>query len=193
MDASTVSIPRFAVTCFLVTGVPFGLLTGALTGFATYGVLGSPAVGASVGAATAVLAGATFGIAMTAILGVMHRAGARLPSGALADVHQSDAFNVQGDLAATTEAAVQALAQLGVTPAREVSGDVLVLWGRTSTSWKSWGEIVRIELGPPLDGVVPVHVTSRPTWRTTIADYGKNLANVAAIRGAMGADQPART
>ncbi|MCE9635535.1 MAG: hypothetical protein K8T90_07510 [Planctomycetes bacterium] len=193
MAASTVSIPRFAVTCFLATGVPFGLLSGAFTGFATHGVVGSPALGASDGAATAVLAGATFGIAMTVILGTMHRAGARLPSGALADVHQSEAFNVQGNLACTTEAAVQALAQLRVTPAREASGDVVVLEGRTSTSWRSWGEIVRIELGPPLDDVVPVHVTSRPTWRTTIADYGKNLANVATIRRAMGADQPVRT
>jgi hypothetical protein len=171
MAVSMVSMPRFVATCFLATGVPFGLFMALDRA--------SPLRG--------VVAGALFGAAMTFMVGGLHIVKA-WRGGGVADVHQTDQFLVTGDVGRAKEAAERALCKLGVARTREEQGEgTFALEGRTRMSWKSWGEIVRVEVGPVADGTVPVNVSSRPSWRTTLADHGKNLANVRAFRAAMGA------
>jgi hypothetical protein len=177
MSVSTVRVARLSAVVFLASAIPFGVLTAAFSGVAT-GF-------ARNGVAWGVAAGAGFGALMTACLVGLHVARARRPDGAVADVCQSDAFVISGDLEYATAVAERALRDLGVAPLLPHPSDVVVLEGRTPMSWRSWGEIVRVELGPTTSGSVPVHVASRPAWRTTLVDYGKNLANIDALRTGM--------
>jgi hypothetical protein len=51
-------------------------------------------------------------------------------------------------------------------------------------NWRSWGEKVGVDvLG--VDGDALVQVKSRSTWPLTLADWGKNAANVRRFLGAL--------
>ena len=122
---------------------------------------------------------------MTVGIGGLHFAFARVGARVL-DVDQTDQFVVTRPVDSAVSAAEDALRGVGVDrPRVEQAGGAVVLEGRTRMTWKSFGETVRVELGPRVGDATPVHVTSRPWLRTTIADYGKNLANVRAIRAAI--------
>jgi hypothetical protein len=49
---------------------------------------------------------------------------------------------------------------------------------KTKMSMKSWGEMVALELSAEGKATTHVHVTSKPSVAITMADYGKNQANV---------------
>ncbi len=49
---------------------------------------------------------------------------------------------------------------------------------KTKMSFKSWGEKVELSLSPEGEGATRVHVLSKASVGTTMADYGKNQANV---------------
>jgi hypothetical protein len=65
---------------------------------------------------------------------------------------------------------------------------------KTKMSMKSWGEKVALELSPEGEGATSVHVSSKPSVPITMADYGKNQANVNDVvgwlRGAPSAESP---
>jgi hypothetical protein len=177
MGLSTVSVARLSATFFVATAVPMGVFAGLFT----WGLRGSPSRGAILG----VEAGTSFGALMTAVLVGLHVLGARRCGARVADVHQADAFVVPGDIERVQAAAEGALREVGVASVRTTRSDTVLLEGRTPWSLQSSGEIVRIEIGPPTGECVPVHVASRPAWRTTLVDYGKNLTNVEVLRAAM--------
>jgi hypothetical protein len=144
-------------------------------------VTGSGSVGATTGAA----AGGLFGAVMTLVLAGLQVARARRSDGTLAGVRESAEFVVPGDVARARAAAEQALWALGASPRTAAVGDDVVLEGRTGMSWKSWGEVVRVEIRPSGHGAVRVQVASRPALGTTLVDYGKALTNVNSVRAAM--------
>lgn len=49
---------------------------------------------------------------------------------------------------------------------------------RTSLSWKSWGEVVSARIDRQDDSACTLEVKSRPLFRPTLADFGKNQRNV---------------
>ncbi len=48
---------------------------------------------------------------------------------------------------------------------------------RTSTSWKSWGDDIRIDVVPIDEINSQVKIICRPALKTTFVDYGKNYEN----------------
>lgn len=52
---------------------------------------------------------------------------------------------------------------------------------RTSVNWKTWGDTISFEITGIDDESTAVKISSRPTSRTTIVGYGKNLENVKTI------------
>jgi hypothetical protein len=182
MSVSTVSIRRLISVCFLGTALTYG----SLMGLWTWCTEGSAINGAVVGA----VGGVAFGASMTAVLVSFQLASARQAGGTVADVHQTDAFLVSGDIENVKTSAERAMQDLRIAPVLVARSDAVVLEGRTRLSWMSWGEIVRIEVGPQENGNVLVHVASRPALRTTIIDYGRSLNNVSAIRAAMSPHTP---
>ncbi|PSP11891.1 MAG: hypothetical protein BRC49_06850 [Cyanobacteria bacterium SW_10_48_33] len=57
------------------------------------------------------------------------------------------------------------------------------LVARSQTNWASWGERIFFKIQPGADDITRVTFRSRPQFRFTIVDYGKNLENVERIRG----------
>ena len=49
---------------------------------------------------------------------------------------------------------------------------------KTTQTWDSWGEVIRIHLAFEKDGNYCYNVSSRPALRTTLLDYGKGLTNI---------------
>jgi hypothetical protein len=52
---------------------------------------------------------------------------------------------------------------------------------KTGISWKTFGDIISFKISPSGTRTTQVEVTSRPTWRTVIVDYGRNLEHVERI------------
>jgi len=52
------------------------------------------------------------------------------------------------------------------------------IFTKTTASWAGWGEAIHVQCYPVHDGVVEVHIRSRPRLRIGIIDKGKNLSNV---------------
>lgn len=179
------SAVRFASTCFLATAVGFGSYMGASFGTLLFVTTRSPRTALNAGSIVAILAGSLFGAAMTMGLYVSQRRAARLPRGSVLATRQSATFHVRCGIDRLRPILEQAHAALGGASRCHLEGGTLVVHGRTRLSWASWGEIVRIEAGPEAGGVVPVRVESRPILPVTIADRGKNRANVVAIRSAI--------
>ena len=71
--------------------------------------------------------------------------------------------------------ATEALPGSKVKSADEASNRIEL---KSKMSMKSWGEKVTLELSPEGKATTLVHVTSKPSVPITMADYGKNQANV---------------
>ena len=157
---------------FVVTGVAFGLLMAVVLG-ASFAVLD---MDAGVGAVGGLAAGLPFGLAMSAILGTGHVIGhRRTPPGTSLGPRQEETVAVPGDPGLSD----RVMGALWSLPAEVTDADVPAgrYVARTRRSWKSWGEEVVVQLsGDPARPLVTV--TSRPTVRTTLVDYGRGRHNV---------------
>lgn len=49
---------------------------------------------------------------------------------------------------------------------------------RTGVSWKSWGEIIDVQVMQKEENEVDIDICSMPGWRSTLVDYGKNQENI---------------
>jgi hypothetical protein len=75
-----------------------------------------------------------------------------------------------------------ALAAIGARDVRDVGNDPPAVAAYFPWSFMAGGgEKLRVALTPTPDGAVRVEVSSRPSWRWSMADRGKNLRNVEAI------------
>ena len=157
---------------FLATAIPFGVGMGALLAvvFAVFGM------GAGVGLVGGLGSGVLFGLVMSLILGTLQLAGHRgAPRGMSLSPRQDRQVPVPGgpDLIDRVQVALTSL-PAEVTHADVVAGRFVA---RTRRSWKSWGEEVVVQLsGSPAEPVATV--SSRPTVRTTLVDYGVGRRNV---------------
>ena len=52
---------------------------------------------------------------------------------------------------------------------------------KAGMSWKTWGEIITFSVNKKDENVMQIEISSRPSVRTTLVDYGKNIANVNSI------------
>jgi len=123
--------------------------------------------------------GALFGIPMALILGVAHyfmvkRVAQDKPFD-LSPI-QKRTFVSKSDSRSILENCVLALQKF---PARIVENNSLqnYITACTSTSWKSWGDDIRIDVVPIDETNTQIKIICRPALKTTLVDYGKNYEN----------------
>ncbi|MBC8413218.1 MAG: hypothetical protein ISR96_08210 [Nitrospira sp.] len=61
-----------------------------------------------------------------------------------------------------------------------LNGEIII---KTGINWKTWGDTICFKLSSAGPNRTTVIVTSRPTIKTTIVDFGKNLENIIKITG----------
>lgn len=100
-------------------------------------------------------------------------------------VQQTRDLQVRADIDQVFQAAVGILREQktikSLTPFREE----LVIKARTKASWASLGESVVLRFENASPGAVKIQITSRPVYRFTLIDYGKNFHNAEAISQAI--------
>ena len=123
--------------------------------------------------------GAFFGIPMALILGLMHyfmlkRVSQNKPFD-LSPVQQRTFF-LRSDSSSVLENCTLALQKF---PARIVERNSRqnYITARTSKSWKTWSDDIRIEVIPIDETNSQIKIVCRPTMKTTLVDYGKNYEN----------------
>lgn len=143
--------------------------------------------------ATFVGAGLFFGLFMAVGLTALHRRRIRKMGldpdtvGAAVDVHECITLPLRADQAlALCRSAVKRVPGASGIQVNEASATVEA---RVRMTWISFGERIECRVTPS-DGAAEVSIRSRPTLRTTIVDYGKNLENVRRIRAQLLAHTP---
>jgi hypothetical protein len=123
--------------------------------------------------------GALFGTPMALILGLAHyflvKQVAQGKSFDLSPI-QKRTFVLKSNSRSTLQNCVLALQKF---PARIVENNLLqnYITARTSTSWKSWGDDIRVDVVPIDETNSLVNIICRPALKTTLVDYGKNYGN----------------
>jgi len=123
--------------------------------------------------------GVLAGILMALFLGLPHyllvRQAAQGKSFDLSPI-QKRTFTVKSAPRSTLENCVLALQKF---PARIVENNPFQNYAtaRTSTSWKSWGDDIRVDVVPIDETNSQVKIICRPALKTTLVDYGKNYEN----------------
>jgi|GEM_PF-2375675 len=162
---------------FIVAGAPFGLCMFLVS-----------ATGASVAnsanflwpIATSVGGGLLFGGFMAAILGSLQYFQIRkISSDAELDLapSQKRIIELPSGLPHAYQLCLRALDNLSAE-AVEVNDQRNYLTARTSASWKSYGEEIRIALEPINPSLTRITITSKPKMVVTLIDYGKGYENV---------------
>jgi hypothetical protein len=97
--------------------------------------------------------------------------------GRISTITREATLNVQGNYDQVLENCIAALRKMKVRLTAIDSKDGTVE-GKTRLNWRSFGEIILIRITEAGPGEYAVHVKSRCLWEGTVADWGKNAANV---------------
>ena len=164
---------------FFVMGIPFGIVMGLffeLDQDPVYGII------------AAIVGGSLFGLAMSLLIGTMHRMYSRHLE---LEGKESDdlSFHTHSETIALPfdvifEKALKALEQLNaqVITSNDIDGFISA---KTSINWKSFGEHIDITLSRCGEKKTHVVVSSRPRVRPSTLDYGRGLQNVSAFMHAL--------
>jgi len=163
---------------FLAAGLPFGTIMGALCSF-RYG----PQTGLICG----LVSGLVSGLVLSLILGVLHihavkKVAPELNAEAYGISHvRNIRLHMPYDKA--FDLCVRSLVRIKNCRSREQDRSQGRIIANTSVNWKTWGDTITFVLGKIDNENTEVKITSRPTARTTLVDYGKNLENIEMITG----------
>lgn len=169
---------RFLKTV-LFAGVPFGVLMG-LAG----------AESAADFVIIAIVFGLLFGVVLGGVLSAVQwwmgrraegQGGTAAQGGARAHAGAQRSLVVEAPLEDAYRRCLEVTEALRKAEVAEADRGTATIEVRTGTSWKSWGERVTLHLSDEGSGRTTVSITSRPSVRTTIFDYGKNRDNVARV------------
>jgi len=153
---------------FLATGIPFGILVGILSG---------PVYGLS--------AGIFFGGFMSLILGFLHSWSVkRMPSGKSEEakgVYHVRNIDLQLPYDKAFDLCIESLDLIKRCKIRKEDRSQSKIDARAGITWKTWGDTISFDVRKIDNDRTQVEVSSRPSVRTTLVDYGKNLENVERI------------
>lgn len=157
----------------VATSLQYGLRTGALTGLCT---------------------GVLYGTVMYFILGVLHTKAVKHIAGAVNEetigTFHSRELALDQSFERAFDLCLASLRQLGrfrILDEDRLRGRIAA---RLPLNWKTWGDIVRFDLVREEMTKTRITLSSRPSSRMTIVDYGRNLANVNAIVSILKATEP---
>ncbi|MGZ3721400.1 MAG: hypothetical protein ACXVA9_00635 [Bdellovibrionales bacterium] len=154
---------------FVFTAIPFGTFMGLMAGVQE---------GLEAGVRMGIFQGIFFGSFMALVLGSIHRRECNRIAGEELAPHQSLKIELlAGSLNAVFERATQAVKDFGgkIKESDPKSGSISA---RVPASWKSFGEILTIQVTNAGDSKYEVQISSRPRFRATIIDYGKSRENI---------------
>ena len=161
---------------FLATGIPFGIFMGIFYSF-RYGF--------SSGLADGLFAGIFFGGFMSLILGFLHsRSVKRMPYGKskeAMDVHHVRNIELRVSYDKAFDLCIESLNLIKRSKIRKEDRSQGKIDARAGINWKTWGDLISLDVRKKDNDRTQVIVLSRPVVRTTLVDYGKNLENVERI------------
>lgn len=164
------------ITIFLLSGIPFGLFIG---------IWYSHLYGNKTGMNGGILAGIFFGLLTYIILGLLHNQAVKKisdrASGNHLKIHHIRNVDVQLPYDKVYDLCIKSLGLIKkCTPQNEnpLEGRIVA---KTGINWKTWGDTITFDVKRISNNQTRVKVSSRPTAKTTIVDYGKNLDNVKKI------------
>ena len=161
---------------FLIPGVCFGSLTGIYCSY-QYSV--------ETGLACGIISGLTLSALLFIVLSPLHiYAVKKVASELTKEAYGTDHVrNIKLDLPyeKTFDLCIKSLTSLNnckITTREPSLGEITA---KTSINWKTWGDTIIFKLKQIDNQSTTLILSSRPTARTTIVDYGKNLDNIQKI------------
>lgn len=161
---------------FLAGGIPFGIFTAILFSY-RYGI--------KIGLSGGIISGLIFGFLMFIILGFLHSRAVEKIAGNISEesmgTYQVQKTELQLPYDKTFALCIESLNLISRCRVQEEDRSHGKIVARSSVNWKTWGDTISFEITGISDEKTAVKVSSRPTARSTIVDYGKNLENVKTI------------
>ncbi len=161
---------------FLAGGIPFGILIGTLNTY-RYGL--------QPGLISGLIAGLAFGLIMYIIIGFLHsREVNKIGDGKFRSetgVHHFRSIQFQAPYDQVFDLCVESLRLIKNCKIKEDNRLTGKIIARAGLNWKTWSDTITFLINREHDGCTHIELSSRPTARTTIVDFGKNLENVETI------------
>lgn len=161
---------------FLTGGIPFGIFTAILFSY-LYGI--------KIGIPGGLISGLIFGFLMFIILGFLHSRAVEKIAGDRSEESMATCqvrnIELQLPYDKTFDLCIKSLNLTSRCRVQEEDRSQGKIIARSSVNWKTWGDTISFEITGTSDKKTAVKVSSRPTARSTIVDYGKNLENVKII------------
>ncbi len=161
---------------FLSGGIPFGILMGITTSYQY-----SPQVGLIGG----LISGLIFGFIMYIIIGFIHgRAVKKVGDGKFwseTGVHHIRNIQLTESYDRVFNSCIESLSLIkncNIKESDRLTGKIIA---KAGLNWKTWSDTIIFTIRRTEDGCTHLKLSSRPTARTTIVDFGKNLENVETI------------
>ena len=164
------------IKIFLASGIPFSIFIGILNSY----IYGIPA-----GVISGLIAGAVFGFLMFFILGFLHgRAVKKIGDGKFGDetgVDHTRSIELNLPYDCVFDLCIRSLGLITNCKVLEEDRANGIIIAKAGINWKTWSDKVSFYINGIGNNRTNVNVSSRPTARTTIVDFGKNLDNVESI------------
>ncbi|KPK02943.1 MAG: hypothetical protein AMK71_00505 [Nitrospira bacterium SG8_35_4] len=161
---------------FLISEIPLALFMGTFYSF-RYDL--------RTGIIAGLTGGVSVGIILAVIAGVLHRRCVQKISGhgpaEQTGVATSRDIELKMPRDRAFDLCVASLGSINRCTITEENRSQGRIEAKTGINWKTWGDTVSFRLSRLDDDTTNVMLTSRPTARTTLVDFGKNLENVQLI------------
>jgi len=161
---------------FLIPGLCFGSLTG---------IYCSSQYSIGTGLACGTISGIILSILLFIILGPLHvymvkKVAPELTEEAYGTCHVRN-ITINRPFEQAFSLCIESLSSVKnskITARKPSQGKIIA---KTPINWKTWGDTIIFELKQTDDATTELILSSRPTARTTIVDYGKNIDNIQKI------------
>ncbi len=161
---------------FLASAIPFSIFVGIYSSY-EYGI---PA-----GIARGLFAGLIFGCFMNAILGSLHRRAVRKITddnsyGTLRVHHVRDVRTLL-TYDRAFDLCIESLGSIKRCKVIEQDRAAGTITAKAGINWKTWSDTISFSVSRSNYDYTSITISSRPTARTTLVDFGKNLENAIKI------------
>jgi hypothetical protein len=164
------------IKIFLISAVPFAFFMGAYYSF-RYDVRNGIIAGLTGGVAV--------GLTLAVIVVFLHRRCVQKISGRYPDekmeVNTTRDIELKIPFDQAFDLCIESLDCINRCNIMEKDRHQGKIAAKTGINWKTWGDTISFRLSRLNDDTTRVIVSSRPTARTTLVDFGKNLENVRII------------
>ncbi len=161
---------------FLLSGIPFGFLIGifSLQREETFDVI-----------LNGILSGLVFGTLVSYILISLHKSLSRKVVDDSFNhnfaINQRRRIEIPLSYEDAYRLCLHSLKTISRCSIKSQSPDAGIIKARAGINWKTWGDNVLLKLVKG-EGATIVEISSRPSARSTLVDFGKNLDNVERIK-----------